>query len=138
MDVAAYLKHECWRMRQRRILGIGSQCQALGNLPFLPEAARDLYAVMTDPERGGCVSAIEGDGLLINPTVNDAKEAIKSAYLRASTDEAPLFLSYIGHGECAGEDFYLLPRYGIAKFAEDFRAPLLFGPILALCLRLRT
>jgi hypothetical protein len=98
------------RMGQRRIVVIGSQCQALGNLPFLPQAAQDLYAVMTHPERGGCVSAIEGDGLLINPTVKDSKEAIKSAYLRASTDEATLFISYIGHGERAGEDFYLLPQ----------------------------
>jgi len=31
-------------MSERRILVIGSQCQALGNLPFLPQAAQDLYA----------------------------------------------------------------------------------------------
>jgi len=79
-------------------------------LPFLPQAAQDLYAVMTDPERGGCVSALEGDGLLINPTVTDAKDAIKWAYRRASKDEATLFITYIGHGERAGEDFYLLPQ----------------------------
>jgi hypothetical protein len=99
-------------MSERRILVIGSQCEALKNshLPFLPQVAQDLYAVMTDPERGACVSAIEGDGLLLNPTVKDTKEAIKSAYRRASKDEASLFISYIGHGERLGEDFYLLPH----------------------------
>ena len=65
--------------------------------------------MMTDPERGACVSAIEGDGLLIDPTVKDAKDAIKSAYQRAAKDEATLFIAYIGHGERSGEDFYLLP-----------------------------
>jgi hypothetical protein len=97
-------------MTERRILVIGSQCEALGRLPFLPQAAQDLYAVMTDPERGACVSALAGDGLLIDPTVKDAKDAIKSAYQRAAEDEATLFIAYIGHGEMASRDFYLLPR----------------------------
>ena len=39
-------------MSERRILMIGSQCRALGRLAFLPQAAQELYAVMTDPERG--------------------------------------------------------------------------------------
>lgn len=41
-------------MGERRILVIGSQCEALGDLPFLPKAAEDLYAILTDPERGSC------------------------------------------------------------------------------------
>jgi len=45
---------------ERRILVIGSQCEALGDLAFLPQAAKDLYAVMTDPERGACVTALAG------------------------------------------------------------------------------
>jgi hypothetical protein len=97
-------------MGQRRILVIGSQCGALGRLNFLPRAALDLYEVMTDPERGACVSALEGDGLLIDPSVNKAKDAIKQAYRCAARDEATLFIAYIGHGEKAGEDFYLLPQ----------------------------
>ncbi len=97
-------------MGERRILVIGSQCEALGRLPFLPQAAQDLYAVMTDPERGACVSALAGNSLLIDPTVKDAKDAIKSVYQRAAEDEATLFIAYIGHGETAGGDFYLLPR----------------------------
>ena len=64
-------------MGERRVLVIGSQCEELGHLDFLPKAAEELYAVMTDPERGACVSAPD---LLIDPTVAQAKEAIKSAY----------------------------------------------------------
>src|SRR5258708_4599110 len=97
------------RMSDRRILMIGSQCRALGKLDFLPQTAQDLYAVMTDAERGACVSALEGDGLLIDPTVAEAKAAIKLAYLRAAKDQATLFIGYIGHGEKMGGDFYLLP-----------------------------
>ncbi len=51
-------------MSQRRIV-IGSQCEALQPLAFLPQAAQDLYAVMTDPERGACISALAGEGLLV-------------------------------------------------------------------------
>ena len=97
-------------MSERRILVIGSQCEALQPLNFLPQAAQDLYAVMTDHERGACVSAIGGEGLLIDPTVREAKEAIRAAYRRAAEDEATLFIAYIGHGEHVEEDFYLLPR----------------------------
>ncbi len=64
---------------------------------------------MTDPERGACVPAIPGSGLLLNPTVKKTKEAIKQAYNRASKDEATLFFAYIGHGEMAGQDYYLMP-----------------------------
>jgi len=66
-------------MGERRILVIGSQCEALGKLPFLPQAAQDLYAVMTDPERGACVSAIEGEGLLVDPSVQMAKATIRAS-----------------------------------------------------------
>jgi hypothetical protein len=98
-------------MSERRILVIGSQCRALPHLAFLSQLAQDLYAVMTDPERGACVSAIEGDGLLLDPTVKKMKAAIRSAYFRAAKDEASLFIAYIGHGEksVSGDDYYLLP-----------------------------
>jgi tetratricopeptide (TPR) repeat protein len=96
-------------MTERRVLVIGSQCKALGELSFLPAAAHDVYAVMTDPERGSCVSALDGEGLLINPTVQAAKEAIRTAYASAAKDEATLFIAYIGHGLHFDNDFYLLP-----------------------------
>ena len=96
-------------MSDRRILVIGSQCEALGRLDFLPQTAQDFYSVMTDANHGACVSALDGDSLLIDRTVSEAKAAIKLAYLRAAKGEATLFISYIGHGERRGDDFYLLP-----------------------------
>src|SRR6266540_4315232 len=97
-------------MSRRRISVIGSQCEALQHLQFLPRAAQDLYAVMTDPERGACVSALEGEGLLIDPAVSDVKDAIRTAYRRAAKDAATLFIAYIGHGEHVEDMYYLLPR----------------------------
>jgi NACHT domain len=97
-------------MGQRRVLVIGSQCKALGGLDFLPKAAQELYRVMTDPERGACVSALEGEGLLIDPSVTVAKDAIETAYKRAAKDGATLFISYVGHGERVKDDYYLLPQ----------------------------
>lgn len=98
-------------MGERRILVIGSQCAALGNLPFLPEAAEELYKVMTDPDRGDCKPALETGGLLIDPTVSQAKDTIKSAYRRAAKDEATLFIAFIGHGESPEKslDLFLMP-----------------------------
>ena len=96
-------------MNQRRLLVIGSQCQALQPLRFLPAAAQELYAVMTDPKRGACVSALEGPGLLLDPTVAGAKDAIRTAYVRAAKDGASLFIAYIGHGEHVRNNFFLLP-----------------------------
>jgi hypothetical protein len=100
-------------MGQRRILVIGSQCDALGDayrLSFLPKVAEDLYAVMTDPGLGGCLPALPGGGLILDPSVEDARATIKSAFQQASEDEATLLLAFVGHGEYAGTDFYLRPR----------------------------
>ena len=80
-------------MSERRVLVIASQCEALGHLYFLPHAAEDLYNVMIDPERGACIPALDQEGLLIDPTVAEAKNAIKEAYRRASKDEATLFVA---------------------------------------------
>lgn len=86
------------------------RCEGLGHLDFLPQAAEDLYAVMTDPERGGCVPALPATGLLVDPTVTEARAAIEQAFDRAAKDEATLFLVYVGHGEFSGSDHYLLPK----------------------------
>ena len=98
---------------KRRVLVIGSQCLKLPPpLSFLKQAAEDLYAVMTDPELGGCTDAAPG-GLLIDPEVAKVKSAIKEAFRAAAEDEATLILAFIGHGTYAGRDFYLLPCDGI-------------------------
>ena len=97
----------------RRLLVIGSQCEALGDaarLEFLPRVAEELYAVMIDPDLGQCLPAQPEGGLLIDPTVNEARSAIIDSFCRASKQQATLILAYIGHGEYARERFYLLPR----------------------------
>src|SRR5271166_5448659 len=103
----------------RRILVIGSQCASLPPpFSFLPQAAVDLHAVMTDPEVGGCTDAAPG-GLLIDPTVAAAKAAIKDAFRAAAAEEATLLLALIGHGTYAGRDFYLLPHDGVEPPDSD-------------------
>ncbi|WP_316227997.1 tetratricopeptide repeat protein [Bradyrhizobium sp. SZCCHNR3015] len=97
-------------MGKRRILVIGSQCDALPRLSFLPKAAEDLYAVMTHPDFGGCEPALPKGGLVLDPTASDAKDSIREAFAQASEDDAILFLAFVGHGERADPDFYLLPR----------------------------
>ena len=103
----------------RRILVIGSQCASLPPpFSFLPRAAVDLHAVMTDPEVGGCTDAAPR-GLLIDPTVAEARAAIKEAFRAAAAEEATLLLALIGHGTHAGRDFYLLPRDGVEPPDSD-------------------
>jgi len=97
-------------MTKRRILVIGSQCDRRNRLSFLPKAAEDLYAVMTDPDLGGCVPALNEGGLVLDPTVIEAQYKIEAAYRRASEDGKTLLFAFIGHGVHAGRDFYLLPR----------------------------
>lgn len=95
---------------ERRVLVIGSQCRELNPLSFLPAAAEDLYQVLTTPELGSCVPALpDGVGLLLDPSVAEAKAALRTAFTRASEDGATLLLAYIGHGESVYDDFYLLP-----------------------------
>lgn len=99
-------------MGERRVPVMGSQCAALPNsrLSFLPKAAEDLYAVMTHPERGRCVPALAtGASLLCDPSVEQVDAAVESAVVRASADAATLFVAWVGHGEFAEDDFYLLP-----------------------------
>ena len=65
-------------MPQRRLLVIGSQCDILNKLKFLPEVAERLHALLIDPGPGGCEGGpLEGcpPGLLLDPTVEAAKKA---------------------------------------------------------------
>ncbi len=96
----------------RRLLVIGSQCEALGEgyrLKFLPRAAEELYTVMTDPDLGQCLPARPEGGLLIDPTVAAVKTAIREAFRRASDDGSTLLLVFIGHGTYVGNDYFFLP-----------------------------
>ena len=70
-------------------------------MEFLPRAAEELYAVMIDPDLGQCLPAQPEGGLLIDPTVAEARSAIIDSFRRASEQQATLILAYIGHGEYA-------------------------------------
>jgi hypothetical protein len=80
-----------------------------------------LYEVMTDPKRGACQPALDPSGLVIDPTVAEAKAAIRTAFERAANNEATLLLAVIGHGEQVTEDgdFYLLPTDAEVPPADD-------------------
>jgi hypothetical protein len=107
-------------MGERRILVIGSQCDALPRLMFLPSFAQDLYEAMIDPTLGQCTSALLNEvGLLLDPTVQQTKSKIRDAFRRASNDQVTLFLAYVGHGEVKGDDVYLLPKDANRPFNTD-------------------
>jgi hypothetical protein len=110
-------------MGGRNLLVISSQCESLPLLPFLPGVATKLYEAMIDPERGACQPALDPSGLVIDPTVAEAKTAIRTAFERAANDgdEATLLLAFIGHGEWVqnDDDFYLLPIDAKLPPADD-------------------
>jgi Caspase domain len=107
-------------MGKRRLLVIGSQCDALEPpLSFLPEVAERLYAVMLDPALGECVPALSA-ALLRDPTVKQVKDALRSAFKLASQNDDTLLIAFIGHGSYAGKDFYLLPKDAVpVRFDSD-------------------
>jgi hypothetical protein len=112
-------------MHPRRLLVIGSQCDSLNRLDFLPEVAVRLHALLSHSGPGGCEGvALEGrpPGLLLDPTVAAAKKAIKAAVQEAAGAGATLVLAYVGHGEFPDEmlgDFYLMPKDAAGATAEE-------------------
>ena len=112
------------RMLPRLLLVIGSQCDILNKLDFLPEVAERLHALLRHPGPGGCGGIpLEGclPGLLLNPTVDAAENAIEAAIQEAASAGATLILAYIGHGEFPDEmlgDFYLMPKNATAPTAK--------------------
>jgi hypothetical protein len=108
-------------MSGRQILAIGSQCAAIQPpLSFLPKLAEDLFRVMTDPAIGGC--SPQSSQWLVDPTGDDAKEAIRRAFADASRNEATLVLAFIGHGQSIGNDFYIQLRDSPAEQVHDDNA----------------
>jgi Tetratricopeptide repeat/NACHT domain len=104
-------------MGDRRLaLVIGSQCEALGALSFLPEGSApvpldglpaprrlvvDLWQLLVEGP-GGCAPVrVEGEwapGLLINPTKVVADAALTEALGRAHAQQAVLVVHFLGHG----------------------------------------
>ncbi len=112
-------------MAQRRLLVIGSQCHRLNRLDFLPEVAERLHVLLIHPGPGECVGVpLDGrtPGLLLDPTVAEAKAAIKLAFEDAARESATFILAYIGHGEFPDErsgDFYLMPTNATEPTSDD-------------------
>lgn len=98
-------------MAGRRVLIIGSQNDALGRLSFLPRVAERLHALMTTGP-GECLGVELKDrpaGLLIDPTVEETKAAIRAAVQQAAAAGESLVLGYVGHGTFSDGRFYLMP-----------------------------
>ena len=96
-------------MGQRRALVIGSQCDVLPKLAFLPACAQDLYEVLTHPGIGQCLSALgDQSGLMIDKTVDEVYTAIETAFQRASDQCDTLVVALIGHGWGQQKKFYFL------------------------------
>jgi hypothetical protein len=89
-------------MGERRALVIGSQCEALGNLLFLPRAAS---AALACPRLKRAVS------LSIRPLPKRRRRSNPHTG-RAAKDKATLFIAFIGHGESPENslDLFLMPR----------------------------
>ena len=104
-------------MSKRRLaLVIGSQCQALSPLSFLPEGPGPVQLEGLRPEQqgvavlrdllvdgpGGCAPVqVDGEsapGLLVNPTKAMADAALTAALGQAHTQEAVLVVHFLGHG----------------------------------------
>jgi hypothetical protein len=104
-------------MGERLALVIGSQCDGLPGQPlsFLPARAEELFAALTDPERGACTS--QASRLLVNPSLPQMVGAVRDAVRDAAAGRATLVLAFVGHAEVVefrhgGARLYLLPKNG--------------------------
>ncbi|MGW2643151.1 vWA-MoxR associated conflict system protein [Streptomyces sp. NPDC001348] len=87
--------------QSRHVLVVGAQCEAMGTLTRLPDAAGQLHAVLTDPTRGACVPRTGDHGsLLVSDalTPEDVRTAVREAVRRAQADNAVLVVALLGHG----------------------------------------
>ncbi|EWS99934.1 hypothetical protein N865_19730 [Intrasporangium oryzae NRRL B-24470] len=111
------------------MLFIGSQCGGLPNLPlpFLPSAAKDLFDVLVDPDRGGCQP--DASRLVLDPDLTTMVAEVKAAVSAADEAQATLLLAFVGHAEAVGNDLYLLPMDGESPPSMD--TGFLFGQRLA-------
>ena len=102
--------------KRRLALVIGSQCQALSSLSFLPDGPGPVQLTALRPEQrlvaglrdllvdgpGECAPVrVDGEsapGLLVNPLKEVADAALKAALWQAHTHEAVLVVHFLGHG----------------------------------------
>ncbi|WP_433578711.1 tetratricopeptide repeat protein [Nocardia brasiliensis] len=94
-------------MGGRLALVIGSECAVLPRLSFPKQLAWDLYSSLS--ERGAWQPATSYDGPIVDPTATELLSAMDEAFRSASTRQATLLISFVGHGRATGaSDFYLL------------------------------
>ncbi|MFI6727150.1 caspase family protein [Streptomyces sp. R-74717] len=87
--------------QRRHVLVVGAQCEVMGTLSRLEEAARNLHAVLTDPMLGACTPRTGDHGsLLVSATLTpeDVRKAVNEAVNRARADNAVLVVALLGHG----------------------------------------
>lgn len=107
-------------MTSRHALVVGSQCDALRNLPlsFLPDRAQRLHAALTDRRLGECDPDPTISPLVLDPTVAELEDAVEDAVARAAKAKATLVFAFIGHavtrGNRGSKPLYLLPKNGDA------------------------
>jgi hypothetical protein len=95
---------------RRHLLVVGSQCEAMPDLPTLGDRTRRLHEVLRDPQLGGCLPALpDGRSLLVevdnDPLRHTAlNEAIDQAIGHAADRQATLVLALLGHGFKPGDD----------------------------------
>jgi hypothetical protein len=62
--------------------------------------------VLCDPELGDSASALpDRRALLVDPSVEEADQAIEAAIASASAAADTLLLAFVGHGEHVGDNF---------------------------------
>lgn len=102
---------------RRHALVIGSQCDALQVLDFVPDRVDRLIGLLTDSQRGGCEPEGHGSTRLLNPGIAELKDAIREAVVFAASKKASLLVVFIGHGvrrqkPDGGTAFFLMPADG--------------------------
>ena len=98
-------------MGERRALVIGACNDRFGVLDFVDDVVTDLHSALLDIDRGACVPALpDGRDLLTGDLATSAgiDSALADAISAAAADQATLFVYFLGHGQQANQDFYLI------------------------------
>jgi tetratricopeptide (TPR) repeat protein len=98
-------------MGERRALVIGARNDRFGVLNFVDDVATELHRALLDSGRGACLPALpDGRDLLIGDMATSTRIdlALADAIAAAAVDQATLFVYFLGHGQQASQDFYLI------------------------------
>lgn len=98
-------------MGERRALVIGARNDRFGVLDFVDDVVTELHRALLDPDRGACLPALpDGRDFLTGDLATSAgiDSALADAISAAAADQATLFVYFLGHGQQANQDFYLI------------------------------